>query len=682
MHRASRSASGASRWRSAIKTCASPSRSITRRRPAWPRFRAACGPRSREFDTQVASVAGRFEEANSRIARVTAPIAASFGQLRSHVRALGEETGVNRIAEGFAGVAEHVKRAHEAVADFLKPIGALTAFASFGGIAEAVKASAERGEELSLQSRATGLDVTALAGFQYGANIANISNEQSTRALEYLNRNRGDVLAGRGSKDLKEVLGEVGVTAGMSPAAAMGVIEDRLKTLLDAHQTAAASRIAGTLFGQRSGVALLPFLGQGSQHISELAAEAAKHGQAPSAQWAAQGAAFQENFKQMSAAVTGLGMAISGGLFPVLTPIIASMTKWVDANRQWIATHLAAAVQSLADGFRSIDWASIGAGLRQIAEYAAAASRWLGFRRTLALIAGIKFAGAIMEFGRLAAAIALTAARLVIFPVAAFVASLATLIPSIAGARDAFLALDLATAANPLGAAVAAAALLAVAAYEVWQHWDPIRSFFKRLWDDIVGYFKTGWKRYRPDHQYDRQCRGPDRRLARRRPGRRRQVHHAAPAAPGALSSGRPHSPSSSSPRPRAGASIEPHAVAMVANALVESSLNASAPGGGLFQWSDPSRNAAMRAALGSRAGDAIAEFDYAIAEMRRRDPSWFDRSSNLTNSFRDELEEPKTPFDRRAVQRGGEFGKSPRARSTSRCVLITATRRPAQPRP
>ena len=54
------------------------------------------------------------------------------------------------------------------------------------------------------------------------------------------------------------------------------------------------------------------------------------------------------------------------------------------------------------------------------------------------------------------------------------------------------LVFDLAMSANPLGAAIVAAVALGGAAYEVYEHWGAIKSFFKDLWAERRGVVSVG----------------------------------------------------------------------------------------------------------------------------------------------------------------------------------------------
>lgn len=45
--------------------------------------------------------------------------------------------------------------------------------------------------------------------------------------------------------------------------------------------------------------------------------------------------------------------------------------------------------------------------------------------------------------------------------------------------------------ANPIGLVITAVAALGFAAYQIYEHWEPIKAWFKSLWDSVVGIFQS-----------------------------------------------------------------------------------------------------------------------------------------------------------------------------------------------
>ncbi len=120
------------------------------------------------------------------------------------------------------------------------------------------------------------------------------------------------------------------------------------------------------------------------------------------------------------------------------------MRKWLDANRQWLATKIGEAVTSMAADLKGIDWHGIVADIKDIAD----AARWVvrevgGIGMATAIVAGISFGPAILAWGKLGLAAAETAAKFMLFPAVQTIASLASLLPAITSARDVWAAFNL-----------------------------------------------------------------------------------------------------------------------------------------------------------------------------------------------------------------------------------------------
>ncbi|HEY3909462.1 MAG TPA: hypothetical protein VGM07_06185 [Stellaceae bacterium] len=394
-----------------------------------------------------------------------------------------------RLREQLGATHESAHRLHEGLSGLVPAAAGVGFFLSLREGAEAMRKSAEYAEQLSITSKATGLSVTEFGGFQYAAKIAGIDPNVANRAIEYLNLNLGELQAGRASKDVRQVFGQLGVTPGMDTGVVLARLEDQLHTLTAGGHFAVASRVAGSILG----VALLPLLGQGSAELSAQAARAAHFGLAPTDAMAETGEKFNQSLKDMDAAVGGLQLTISTKLFPVLSSVIEATSEWIARNREWIATNIADEVKGLANAARSIDWSAIAAGARGLGDAAIFATGHLKLIEVgLGAIALIKLAGVAKDLYGIGSAAVTAAARLMALPVAGLISSFATLVPAIGGVRDAFAAMSLAASANPLGAAIVAAGALAGTAYEVYEHWGSIKAFFEGVWGDVVASFQWG----------------------------------------------------------------------------------------------------------------------------------------------------------------------------------------------
>lgn len=601
---------------------------------------------------------------NERIGAIAAPVRRIGGALGE----LAEESGIRGIGEHATEALEHVRRLHETLSDVLAPIAALTAGFSVAGLAELVKGTAEYAEQLELTSKASGLSTAQLGGWHYAAQLANISQERLSRGLQYFNRTIAEASRGKAA-DAELIFSRLGFAnvpghlVGTSEG--LRAVSAEAKQLVDSGQVQLASDMMAKLFGERVGAGLLPLFAQGPEHLQELFDAAAKHGQALTEEQTKAGAAFMEQYKEMASAVEGLRYAIAEDLFPTLTPVIARMTDWIDVNREWISSNIGTAVQQIVSGLRSIDWAGIGGQLRAVGQWAGWAVHMVGgLGPAIAIVASIKLAPAILAFGQLGLAAVRSAAVI-----------------AAAAARGSMALFGIGTAGR-LVAGAGWIGAVGLAAYEVYRHWDTIEPQLevilrrlspvaRQVGDDILHALEDGvlaaWDKWREFGDWvNSQVTSP---FWRHILGLQDNLSGGAPSSgptgplpPGPAAAPLPAERAELAQRLFAEAQHRgldrEHALALLGNTYAESGLNPEARGDyengiptsfGLFQWHNE-RAAALRAALGGRWLDPAAQLDYAIDEMRRRNPEWFSRSGSagdLTNQFERDFERPAHLVDR-----------------------------------
>lgn len=587
---------------------------------------------------------------NQRFARAAAPI----HHIGHGLSELAEESGLRTIGERAERAGEHLRRLRERAVDILPALSALGGIVSVAGLAEIIKSSGEYGEHLLLTSRATGLSAPQLGGLEYAGKLAGVGQEQLDRGIEYLNRTIAEAARGK-NKDAELIFSRMGLvntpTHMLKSAESLAAVSNEAKKLVESGQVQLATDMMSKLFGSRSGVLLLPAFQQGWAHVSELMEEARRHGLALTDEQAKRAAEFQESFKQLGSAIQGTELTIADKLYPTLTPIIERMTEWLDVNRDWIATRIGAEFRDIAETLRSIDWGPALAGAKFLGQGALWAANHLRVvEAVLAAIAIVKLGGVIRDLGLLSAAVVGFAAR--------------------SGAA----AMSLLPTLGPAGLIVAGLTAIGVGAYEVYQHWDSIAPLLENIWTRMGDTGAAAWHKIQDaadmawndfkafadwlkDHL-------PEWVVRLWTGGAAGDAAGAGAGSSGPLLPGRQAGPLPAERADLARRLVDEaqrrgvdraHAIAMLGNASAESGLNAGALGDyengiptsfGLFQEHD-TRMRDMLRTLGARAKDPVAQLDYAIDEMRRRDPGWFNRSDDLTNSFERSFERPKNVVDR-----------------------------------
>jgi hypothetical protein len=450
----------------------------------------------RAIITVLDKTAEPIAQINARFRAMSLPLR----EISSRIGELAEQTGIRAIGEHAGHALEQVRHLGEGLMEIAGPLAALGAAGSLAGLVEIAKGAAEFAEKLDIGAAMTGIATEQLAGWHYAAGLVNIDVDRLDRGFTFLNRTIAEAAAGK-AKDVQSILTHMGFhnTPGhlVTTADALKAVAAEAKHLVDSGQIELATNMMAKLFGARSGAQLLPLFGQGPEELTKTLAGAQEAGISLTAAQTAGGHAFMEQYKGMSASVEGLKIAIGNELFPVLTPAIEATRHWLNDphTRLWITEEVGELVKVV----RQIEWKRIGHDIEGIAKSVKRVVDEIGgIGPALGIVATISFAPTIMEFGRLAWAVTGVSTELLLFPAASFVATLGQLVPAIGGVRDAWVALDLAMSANPLGAAIAAATLLGAAAYEVWEHWDWLSGAFEKLWDDIAAIFEAGWEEIKP----------------------------------------------------------------------------------------------------------------------------------------------------------------------------------------
>jgi hypothetical protein len=352
----------------------------------------------------------------------------------------------------------------------------------------------------------------------------------------------------------------------------------------------------------------------------------------------------------MDAAVQGLRYAIAEDLFPTLTPIIERMTDWVDVNRKWLATRIGDAFRQITDGLRSVNWSAIGQGIASVGRWAGwAIGEVGGLGNAIAIVAGLKLLRITSDFLKLGGAVVKSAAVMVI---------------GIGSITSALWEMGLAARIAVVGTWIG---VLAFAGYELYEHWDAVGGLLERLWEKFKEF--TAWLPAAVGKSLDL-VRGKLKDFADwlfdKLPWLRWLSGGTMPGGAGGSGGTVPGRTALPPTKEKAELiqglyqealrkGVDPlHAQAMIANAYAESGLDPRALGDdktslGLFQ-EHLDRMTAMKAALGARVYDPMAQLDYAIDEQRRKHPEWFTTAGSLhdlTQSFEKGFEAPKTIEDR-----------------------------------
>jgi hypothetical protein len=347
--------------------------------------------------------------------------------------------------ERFGELKESASGFGEKLADIFPMLAGLGAVGSVGGIFELAHKFAENTEALSLSADKIGVTTAQLQRLDYAAKQTGLETDSFNDGLLKLDKNLGAAGAGK-NKDLVSLLAKLHVnlrdTKGnvIDAADALPALENAFYKTQDA---ATRAFIAQTAFG-KSGMDMIPFLDQGPAKIAALQAQFAALGYTPTDKDSENTEKFNESWKMMQTAVSGFTDELGAKLLPVLNPIIDQMTQWIAANRDWISTDIAGAIQEADTDFTA--WLNSMGGIKGISTDL---KTFGGHVHDIVHdLGGVKTIGAALG-----------------------IAELVSLAPGMFTAAKAIKAVSVALYENPIVAVLGA---IAISSYEIYEHWSDI----------------------------------------------------------------------------------------------------------------------------------------------------------------------------------------------------------------
>lgn len=413
--------------------------------------------------------------------RLTAPLRGMLGKVQ----------GIS------AGISKSLDRAGLPVfTNSLKNVGS-----AIGGVGSAVGQSRDRllglGATLGITSAAIGLfvngyaDATGAIGdtaertgisrerFQelgFAAKLTGSSSETLAGALQKMNLNVG--AAAKGSKELTEMFSGLGIKLKNTDGSLKSTDEqfamfvDRISKIKNPSLQAQA---AVKVFG-KSATELLPLIRGGSAGLKEMSDEARRLGIVLSDDAVRDGEAFGDILDTLKSAVGGVGNIIGTALVPELSKMSTWLTESIVKYRPQIEAFAMAFAKDLPGNIEKI--VDFLGDLYEGIQPVISAVGWLAD-----------------TFG---------GANVILAAVGAYIGG--GLVVSIFNLGMAFKGLGIAIATTPVGWFLAAIALIAAAAYIIYQNWDKIVTFFEEKWAGVKAAFSDGiingmvkvWQEYNP----------------------------------------------------------------------------------------------------------------------------------------------------------------------------------------
>ena len=196
----------------------------------------------------------------------TAPAVGLVKALGTAFMNFSKAAGITQIAKGVGGIYTAANNATTSLSRMLTPLSFITGFASVAGITRLAQKWTEFGRELIVTSTNLGISAGRLLKYQMGAEMAGVSSQALTGALEHLQGALQDALMGRDHGEISATLNTWGISFRKSSYEAenaadiMPKLFDKLKEMPNAYLRL---KVAQDLFGA-SAAEMMPYILQGS----------------------------------------------------------------------------------------------------------------------------------------------------------------------------------------------------------------------------------------------------------------------------------------------------------------------------------------------------------------------------------------------------------------------------------
>lgn len=369
-----------------------------------------------------------------------------YETLAGHLTLLRSRFGNVRFGVGEFG---------NSMSTLLPVLGGLGVAGSLEQIFELVERTSESFSQLGNAAQSMGVSLQQLQGLDFAAKQADLPAETLRNAMFRLGYGAQDARTGR-NKDLAGLFHHLGINPAEPLMPMMMQLADAMQKTTSPSMR---QKMAEALFG-RGGSEMIPFLSGGSAKLKEMFALSGQLNFTPSKEQREQLEEYHRSMVGLTTAVQGFRDAIGTDLAGVLRPVVDQMTKWIAANRDWIAQGLHQKIEQLGDALEHVDWQGIGEVLRRVGDDA----KWL-----LDHVGGAR--------GALEALIALKAVSWG----AEWIGKFNEVALAIIGVTRAIKALDLAISGSTVGAAVAkmlpaATRLTTAAGAGLYAYFDPSQT--------------------------------------------------------------------------------------------------------------------------------------------------------------------------------------------------------------
>jgi hypothetical protein len=433
---------------------------------------------------------------NAKITALGAPVR----HLGLSLAGVGAAAGFTKLERSAGNLIQRFGTLRREAMGLLGPLGLIAGGGTIAGLAALTHSASEYGAQLHDAAIMTGVQADALARMHYQARLTGTGTEAVDKGLAHLNKTIGDAASGRNRAALV-MFQRLGISLRDQKGnlrSAADVWGDLAEVTQKNTNATLRESIAANAFGARMGAQLIPMLAQGRDALKLTGAEAERLGLVLGQDGVDNAKKFEDSWIKLQAAGQGLTYSIGAQLFPVIQPMLESMTDWIAANRAVIATKLKDFVVSVAEALRKVDWVAVARDAQSFLVTAKSVIEYLGGMRAVMIGMAVVAVGPFLAaLANLAWALTMFGGALGMIParlVAAFaVAPILDFVTAMRAGYGAMAAFNLIVAANPIGVVLTAIGLLAAGAFMIYRNWTPIKAFFLEFWRAIADAARRAW---------------------------------------------------------------------------------------------------------------------------------------------------------------------------------------------
>ncbi|VVE12977.1 Membrane-bound lytic murein transglycosylase F [Pandoraea capi] len=318
---------------------------------------------------RASAVAKRIEASMQRITKPIDRVTASskkmneaastlrkpFADVGRSLKALGDETGVTKVARGIRRIGYAAADAGRSLLSIVAPLAGIAGLGSIAGIALMTNEWGKMGAEVLKTSAAIGVSAADLQAYRGAAKLAGLSADEMTGSLKTLGKTIEDATYGR-NQDAFVMMQKFGISLHRTKDGAVDAtraLKDVANAIVKQKGNVQTQALIADVFGVGS---LLPMLQKGESGINAFVEKAKSMGLVLSDEQLRRAAAYNEQMIQLEASGTKLKYSFGEAMAPALERVIGVVQRLVDQYGDIVATKVAEYVERFAKWLETVNW--------------------------------------------------------------------------------------------------------------------------------------------------------------------------------------------------------------------------------------------------------------------------------------------------------------------------------------